>query len=125
MLYYDLTETTIFEAQSSKDFPTEAELFVLTVALLLSRGVSYGDLEKYDIQFRSEETGIIAGCIQLRLTPLVRDFGDSVHLRDRLNRLAGLVIGSKSLRLSGPNDAHFPLHESPGDAGPFAKGGLG
>jgi len=97
MLQYDFTATAIFEATCREELPTEAELFVLTVALLLTRDAAYRDLEQREIRLHPEDVAALAECIEYRLSPLACDFGDSNQLRRRLQRFVGLRIGGPVL----------------------------
>ena len=92
MLQYDLTQTALFESVSREELPTEAEMFVLTVALLLVRDAAYSELEESEMRVSDEGVAALAECIEYRLSPLARDFGDPDRLRDRLRLFVGLRI---------------------------------
>jgi len=94
MLQYDLTQTALFESVSREELPTEAEIFVLTVALLLVRDAAYSDLEEREMGVSGEDVAALAECIEYRLSALARDFGDPHGLRDRLRRFVGLRMGA-------------------------------
>lgn len=94
MLQYDLTQTALFESVSREELPTEAEMFVLTAALLLVRDAAYCDLEKREMCVSDEDVSALAECVEYRLSALARDFGDPGRLRDRLRRFVGLRIGA-------------------------------
>lgn len=93
MLQYDLSHTQLFEATSHDRLPSEAEMFVLTVALLLLRDTAYSCIEHEVLQLTKEDVPLLAQCIEYRLTPLVYDFGDPEQLRVRLRQFVGLRIG--------------------------------
>ena len=94
MLQYDLTQTALFESVSREELPTEAEMFVLTVALLLVRDAAYSELEECEMRVSDEDVAALAECIEYRLSALACDFGDADRLRDRLRRFVGLRIGA-------------------------------
>jgi hypothetical protein len=94
MLQYDLTETTFFDCVSRDGLPTDADLFVLTVALLLVRDAAYSHLAQSELRVLDEDVSALAECIEYRLSPLARDFGDPERLRNRLRNLVGLRIGA-------------------------------
>jgi len=94
MLQYDLTQTALFESVSREELPTEAEIFVLTVALLLVRDAAYSELEESEMRVSDEDVPAFAECIEYRLSVLARDFGDPHRLRERLRRFVGLRIGA-------------------------------
>ena len=94
MLQYDLTQTALFESVSREELPTEAEMFVLTVALLLVRDAAYSELEEGEMRVSDEDVAALAECIEYRLSVLASDFGDPDRLRDRLRRFVGLRIGA-------------------------------
>ncbi|RJO66277.1 MAG: hypothetical protein C4523_13075 [Myxococcales bacterium] len=96
MLQYDLTQTALFESASREELPTEAEMFILTVSLLLVRDAAYSDLEEREMGVADEDVAALAECIEYRLSTLACDFGDPDRLRDRLRRFVGLRIGQNS-----------------------------
>jgi len=102
MLQYDLTETEIFEATSREGLPTEAELFAVTVGLLLIREVAYSDIERRELWLHLEDVPALAQCIEFRLSPLARDSANPAALRQRLNRLVGLRIAGDMLNAASP-----------------------
>jgi len=94
MLQYDLTQTALFESLSREELPTEAEMFVLTVALLLTHEASYFELAQTELRLADDDVTALAECIEYRLSPLARDFGDADRLRERLRRFVGLRVGA-------------------------------
>lgn len=94
MLQYDLTETPLFGCESRAQLPTEAEMFVLTVALLLIRDAAYTDFAGIELRVAEEDISALAECIEYRVSPFTRDFGDAEHLRDRLRSFVGLRISA-------------------------------
>ena len=94
MLEYDLTETALFDCASREELPTEAEMFVLTVALLLIREAAYADLARAELRVSDDDVGSLVECIEYRLSPLTRDFGDPERLRNRLRRFVVLRVGA-------------------------------
>lgn len=103
MLQYDLTHTKLFDAPTRALLPSEAEMFAITVALLLIHDMAYTDLARGEVELRSEDLTAVAECIQYRLIPLGHDFGDPERLRSRLGQLVGLRIGQQVGRFAdGP-----------------------
>jgi hypothetical protein len=92
MLQYDLTQTPLFDSVSREELPTEAEMFGLTVALLLVRDAAYGDLVETELLVSEEDITALAECIEYRLSPLARDFGAPDRLRHRLRWFVGLRV---------------------------------
>ena len=103
MLEYDLTETALFDCESREELPTEAEMFVITVALLLIREAAYADLARAEFRVSGDEVAALAECIEYRLSPLTRDFGDPDRLRNRLRRFVGLRVGALPSDLGTPS----------------------
>ena len=93
MLQYHFTSTRLFESESRNDLPSDAEMFVITAALLLVHDAAYADLACHDLQLSDEAVNALVECIEYRLHPLARDFGDTEHLRRRLQDFVGLRIG--------------------------------
>ncbi len=92
MLQYDLTETRLFDCVSHEDLPSDADMFVLTVALLLVRDAAYTDLARSEMRVLEEDVPALAECIEYRLSSLSRDFSDPERLRNRLRNFVGLRI---------------------------------
>ena len=101
MLQYDLTETRLFDCVSREALPTEANMFVLTVALLLVREAAYTDLARTELCVCDEDVPALAECIEYRLSPLARDFGDPERLRNRLRDFVGLRIAGLAAIAAG------------------------
>lgn len=97
MLQYDLTATALFADATRTDLPAEAEMFAMTIALLLVRDMAYGDLQQNELEMTSDDVTALAECIEYRLSPLAHDFGDSEKLRERLRCFVGLKIGVHAL----------------------------
>ena len=94
VLVYDLTNTQVFESDSMTNLPTEAEMFVLTLALLLTKGLAYTELCSQTIEFDQNELPRVAGCIEARVPLFMRDIGSGERLRKRLADFVGLRISS-------------------------------
>ncbi len=104
MLLYDLTESGLFHADTRDAWPTDAEMFAITVALLLVHEATYTDLWHEELRLSAEDLTAVAECIEYRLHPLGRDFGDPERLRTRLRDFVGLRIGMQlpTAATSGP-----------------------
>lgn len=96
MLHYDLTATRLFDCVSRDQLPTEAELFVVTVALLLVRDLAYSEFARCEVVFLTEDLGAVADCLEYRLAPLAPDIGDGDSLRQRLSDFVGLRMEASS-----------------------------
>ena len=94
MLQYDFTQTALLDCLSREELPTEAEMFVLTVALLLTHAASYSELALTELCLADDDVSALAECIEYRLSPLAHDFGDADRLRHRLRRFVGLRIAA-------------------------------
>jgi hypothetical protein len=98
MLQYDLTGTSFFEATSRDDLPTEAEMFVVTVALLMYHDVAYSSLAGHAISFQEVDLAGVAECIEYRLPFFASDLVRGRGLRERLRDFVGLRIGYEAAR---------------------------
>ena len=101
MLQYDLTHTSLFDAATRVSLPSEAEMFAMTIALLLVHDLAYNDLAQSELELRNEDLTAVAECIEYRLCPLGHDFGDPETLRNRLREFVGLRIGQQVGRVAG------------------------
>lgn len=75
MIQYDLSDTRIAQARRGIVVPSEAELTVVTVALLVVMGYSMSDLSRQEIALSSDKLSDVAQFVEEQLSPLVRDFG--------------------------------------------------
>ncbi len=91
--HYDLTGTQLFHAATRADLPGDAEIFVITAAMLLYHGTSYGSLSQRPLVFDEADLAGVAECIEYRLPAFVRDIGQGAHLRERLRDFVGITIG--------------------------------
>ncbi len=94
MLQYDLTETKLFSSTSGLKAPTEAEMFVITAALLLVHEAAYSDLEGGEVALTHENADAVADCIEQRLPEFARDLQVVALLRKRLHHMIGMRIRS-------------------------------
>jgi hypothetical protein len=92
MIEYDLTETRLFEADVPIRTPNDAEMFALTVALLLVNDAAYSDLRHIEVQLTQDSLHDVAECIEYRIPSFTRDLGAGEALRERLFDLVGLRI---------------------------------
>ena len=93
MLQYDLTGTRFFRAATRADLPGDAEMFVITAALLLFHDVSYSSLPQCTLVFDESDLAGVAECIEYRLPAFVPDIGEGRQLRERLLEFVGIAIG--------------------------------
>ena len=93
MFQYDLTGTRLFHATTRADLPSDAEMFVITAALLLYHDASYGSLSRCKIVFDESDLAGVAECVEYRLPAFVPDIGEATQLRERLRDFVGLSIG--------------------------------
>ena len=105
MLQYDLTSTRLF-GQDRPTLPTDAEMFAITAALLLTHNVAYRDLQQQEVALTEPDIENLAECIEYRLPAFTRDIGCGLELRDRLADFVGLRIGCVST--SDTNDYQRP-----------------
>lgn len=92
VLQYDLTETKLFDAGPDARLPSDAELFAITVALLLVHEAAYSDLYGGEVALTGASFDPVVECIEQRMPEFVRDFGTPAALRRRLAELVGLRI---------------------------------
>ncbi len=92
MIQYDLTHTPLFNATSCVKAPDDAELFVVTAALLLVNEASYSELARSEITLTSDNVEAVADCIEKRLPEFARDVQLYATLRRRLAQLVGMRI---------------------------------
>lgn len=94
MLQYDLTNTHLFESPTRAKLPSEAELFVVTAALLLVNEASYSQFEQKALALTAANVDAVAACIEKRLPEFARDLEIRATLRRRLADLIGIRISS-------------------------------
>lgn len=92
MLQYDLTETKLFDTQAHTKAPSDAEMFVLTAALLLVYEAAYSDLRGGEVALTPANVDAVAECIEQRLPEFACDLEVITLLRKRLQDLVGLRI---------------------------------
>ncbi len=92
MIQYDLTQTPLFNATTGVKAPNDAELFVVTAALLLVNEASYSELGRSEIALSSDNVESVAACIEKRLPEFARDVQVHATLRRRLADLVGMRI---------------------------------
>ena len=90
MLEYDLTWTRIFSEDCA--VPNEAEMFVITLALLLVHRVAYSEMVSQTLQFEEGELEKVSVCIEEEVPLFTRDMGLGQALRQRLSDFVGLRI---------------------------------
>ncbi len=93
MLHYDLTGTRLFHAATRSGLPGDAEMFVVTAALLLYHDASYDSLSRRALVFDEADLAGVAECIEYRLPTFVPDIGEGTQLRKRLRDFIGITIG--------------------------------
>ena len=90
MLQYDLTNTKF--GKESYRLPTEGELFVVTLALMVAEDCAFWELTERALTLTEESIEEIAEVIEQHCGPLARDIGNGTMLRARLAQLVGLRI---------------------------------
>lgn len=88
----DLTKTRLMQAATAVRPPSEAEMFVLTVAMLLANDSTYSELSGLGLELTQEGVRTVAECIEYRTPAFTRDLGCGEELRKRLTELVGLRI---------------------------------
>ena len=91
MMQFDLTGTRLTQLDSIRP-PNEAEMFALTVALLLTNDAAYSELIEFSLELTPEAVREVAECIEYRTPAFTRDLGFGEELRQRLTELVGLRI---------------------------------
>jgi len=92
VIQYDLTQTPLFHATSCVKAPSDAELFVVTAALLLVNEAPYSQLSRSEIALTNDNVEAVAACIEKRLPEFARDVQVYATLRSRLADLVGMRI---------------------------------
>ena len=92
MLQYDLTQTALINSESLVAVPTEGELLVLMVSLMLLKDFAYADLRERALILTHDNLGHVAKVMEERLGPLLRDIGTGTRFRQRLEQLVGMRI---------------------------------
>lgn len=92
MMQIDLTRTKLMRTDSAVRPPNEAEMFALTVALLLTNETGYSELNGFSLELTPETVREVAECIEYRTPAFTRDIGFGQELRQRLTELVGLRI---------------------------------
>ena len=64
MLQYNLTRTEFFEATAEAQLPNDAEMFAITVALLLVHEAAFTELAKHDLELTDADIECVAECIK-------------------------------------------------------------
>lgn len=92
VLQWDLSDTPLARTDGHLRAPTEAELQVLLVALLLNEGIAYSDPATRTLVLTDHNRELIAQVIEWCLSPLARDIGHGACLRRRLSELVGIRV---------------------------------
>lgn len=99
MLQYDLTNTRIFDPDVR--LPTQAEMSVISLALMLVKDVSYAELEGAEIELDRSMPESVATCIERHMPIFTQDVGVGQELRRRLEDFAGMrIVGVPSQKES-------------------------
>mgnify|MGYP001577515788 CR=1 FL=1 len=95
MLQWDLSDTPLAQRDSALKAPTEGELYVLLVGLLLARGLPFDSLRSCEIVFQPDEREKLAQVMEYRIPVLAHGvFGNGNELRQRLMELLGIRVAS-------------------------------
>lgn len=92
MLQWDLSDTPLARENSSVAVPSEGELLVLMVGLLLLEGLAYRDLRNRTLRLTHENIDGVAEVIEERLPTLCPDIGSGDRLRRRLEQFVGIKV---------------------------------
>jgi len=96
MLQYDLIDAPLFELNGS--LPTEAEMCIFAVALMLVKDSPYSSLEEKELRLDYESVEPVAICIERQLSVFTKDVGRGGRLRSRLRNFAGMRIATLTPR---------------------------
>ncbi|MEK6677173.1 MAG: hypothetical protein AABZ47_16155 [Planctomycetota bacterium] len=91
-LQWDLSDTPLFRCETRVNAPTEGELFVVLVGLLLLEGIGYQELAEREVEFRPDQQDQLAEVFEYRIPELVSEFGGADALRVRLSELVGIRV---------------------------------
>lgn len=92
MLHYELAGTALL--RSDVPPPTESEMYVFTVALMLEKDCSYSSLEDSELRLESASVEAVANRIERQLSIFTRDVGHGERLRSRLSEFVGMRIAN-------------------------------
>lgn len=92
VLQWDLSDSVLARTDQPIRAPTEEELYVVLVALLLNENIAYSDLATRGLALTEYNRDAIAQTIEWRLGGLARDIGHGAQLRRRLSELEGLSV---------------------------------
>ena len=92
MVQFDLTDTALASADESACVPSEAELTVLTVALLLESQRAFCHSNGRELVLTASNIDAVADVLRSRLAPLHADLERTTDLRSRLRELIGIRI---------------------------------
>ncbi len=93
MMQFDLSNTLVMQDSAIRP-PSEAEMFVLTVALLLTKVAAYSDLTGVGLELTPESVREVAECVEYRTPAFTLDLGFGDVLRKRLSELVGFRISA-------------------------------
>lgn len=94
MLQYDPTDTPLFDVDDS--LPTEAEMFIFTVMLMLVKNFPYSSLEDIELRLDGASVERVAICIERQLSNFTRDVGHGERLRRRIRAFVNMRVASMS-----------------------------
>ncbi len=99
MVDYDFTDTQLFNALGHVECPNDAEMFVLTTAMLLAENATYTDIYDDELTLTESNVEAVARCFESTLAHFAGEFRGRGTIRGRLAEFVGLrVAGIKPER---------------------------
>ncbi len=92
MIQYDLTNTPLAHDARVCHPPSDAELFAVTLGLMLHAGCGFTELKSRVLILTQQSTWRVAQLLEERTPALARELGDPRGLRRRLRELVGIRI---------------------------------
>lgn len=92
MIQYDLTNTALAHGLRPRRPPSEAELFALTLGLLLNARCGFAALSRQTLVLTASNYLRVAQLLEERAPALASELGDPRRLRRRLRELIGISV---------------------------------
>ena len=92
MIQYDLTNTALAHDASLSPPPSEVELFVLTLGLLLDADCGFAELASRILILTADNCERVAQLLEERVPNLARELGSAAELHRCLTKLVGIRI---------------------------------
>lgn len=92
MIQYDLTSTAMAQDGAVPTPPTEAELFAITLGLMLHADCGFDELTSRVLALTVKNRSRVIQILEQRAPSLARELGSTAELHRRLGKLVGIRI---------------------------------